>query len=142
MKITVARFFYTDTFTISNVLVDGKKFCYALEDVARPIGAPKVFGATAIPTGVYKVVMGHSERFGRDMPRVLDVPGFEGILIHAGNTDKDTHGCILLGLTWDGKSDFIGNSQKALGMFIPVITKALSDGQQVFVEVCNAIGEG
>ena len=56
------------------------------------------------------MIIGHSNRFNRDMPRVQEVPNFEGILIHYGNTGKDTDGCILVGATSSG-DDFIGSSK-------------------------------
>lgn len=52
---------------------------------------------TAIPTGNYKIIVNLSPKFKRNLPRLIDVPGFDGILIHRGNTDKDTSGCILIG---------------------------------------------
>ena len=57
----------------------------------------KIPGRTAIPAGVYEVIVNISPRFRRKLPRLLDVPGFDGILIHRGNTAEDTSGCILVG---------------------------------------------
>ena len=71
--------------------------CYTLEDPVRPKDAPKVWGDTAIPAGKYPVAVRFSNRFQKELPGVQNVPGFEGILIHSGNTKADTHGCILLG---------------------------------------------
>jgi len=94
MQIVVLRTHYTDTETAGIMLLDGLMFGYTLEDKMR-IG-PKVKGATAIPAGLYRLVLSRSARFGRLMPEVLKVPGFEGIRIHGGNSHKDTEGCILV----------------------------------------------
>ena len=106
MKIEVKRIAKRSTYTIGKMYIDGNYFCDTLEDVDRGINQKdsldtikkiKVAGATAIPTGIYKVIVNMSPKFQRNLPRLIDVPGFEGILIHRGNTDKDTAGCILVG---------------------------------------------
>jgi hypothetical protein len=80
--------------------IDGEFFGHTLEDEDRklevnPTG--KIYGETAIPRGMYPVVLDFSARFKRTLPHVLGVTGFEGIRIHSGNTSADTHGCILVG---------------------------------------------
>jgi len=134
LKLLVKRVKFGSNYTAGKFYLDGKFFCYTLEDVVRPLGAAKVHGATAIPTGTYKVIVDLSTRFKRQMPHILDVPGFTGIRIHAGNTDKDTEGCILLGMTWNGEG-FIGNSQKAFGLFFPILQSARNLGEQVVIEI-------
>ena len=106
MRIEVKRIAKRSTYTIGKMYIDGNYFCDTLEDVDRGINQKdsldtikkiKVAGATAIPTGAYNVIVNMSPKFQRNLPRLIDVPGFEGILIHRGNTDKDTAGCILVG---------------------------------------------
>lgn len=88
--------------TIGSLYVDGVWQCWTLEDQIREVeGVPvetwKVKSQTAIPAGPYAVRVTQSVRFGRALPELVDVPGFTGIRIHPGNTDKDTEGCILCG---------------------------------------------
>ena len=97
MKLLLQRVAQEETYTIGKLYVDGARFCDTLEDKVRPYGE-KVWGQTAIPTGKYKVVITYSNRFKRKLPLLVDVPMFEGIRIHAGNTAVDTHGCILVGV--------------------------------------------
>lgn len=106
MKLTVKRRYKGPQYTIGTLYIDGMPLCDTLEDTDRwlkqfdplnDIKARKVYGKTAIPSGNYRVIVNRSPKFGRDLPRLLDVPGFEGVLIHAGNTPADTLGCILPG---------------------------------------------
>lgn len=108
MKIVVERIEFTEKSTIGKLTIDGKFFCYTLEDKVRAIKIPKV---TAIPTGTYKVSQTVSNRFKILMPLLNDVPNFEGVRMHPGNKNEDTEGCILVGYT--KAADFIGDSRKA-----------------------------
>ena len=92
MKLKLERLYLKPDYTIGKLYIDGKYFCDTLEDQVR-----KIPGRTAIPAGVYEVIVNISPRFRRKLPRLLDVPGFDGILIHRGNTAEDTSGCILVG---------------------------------------------
>ena len=95
MKMYLIRSVYSGECTIGDLLINHNVFCHTLEDTVRESSAEKVSGATAIPAGVYRIILSQSRRFGRIMPELLDVPGFAGIRIHGGNTAADTHGCIL-----------------------------------------------
>lgn len=108
MQITVKRLHKTDTSTIGELLIDGIFQCYTLEDVERPV---KIKNETAIPKGTYKVIINQSNRFKRLLPLLLNVPNYEGVRIHSGNTNHDTEGCILVGQTRG--NNFVGQSRKA-----------------------------
>lgn len=98
MELTLRRTALRAGYTIGHLYIDGTYFCDTLEDTVRDLDTePKVPGRTAIPAGRYRVVVNRSPRFGRDLPRLLDVPHFDGILIHSGNSAADTAGCILVG---------------------------------------------
>lgn len=97
MKLLLKRIALEETYTIGKLYVDGVKICDTLEDKVRPVGE-KVWGETAIPYGNYKVIITYSNRFKRKLPLLVNVPQFEGIRIHPGNTAVDTHGCILVGV--------------------------------------------
>ena len=105
MKLEVKRIYLGDTYTIGKLSIDGDYFCDTLEDKVRDLNKDgkldefeeKIYGKTAIPYGTYKVIYNFSPRFKKQLPRLLDVPNFDGVLIHAGNTSEDTSGCILLG---------------------------------------------
>ena len=139
MKLVLKRTAKRPTYTIGNLYIDGEFLCNTLEDADRglrqnmhlsEIQRIKVMHETAIPTGTYKVIVNMSPRFGRLLPRLLDVPGFEGILIHRGNTDKDTSGCILVG------------ENKAVGKVINStpyelkLVEMLKNETDVTIEVC------
>ncbi len=86
-------------FNYGQLFVDGTFFCQTLEDPDHRLedGGEKVKDVTSIPRGRYRVVLSKSQRFGKVMPEVLDVPGFTGVRLHGGNTEADTSGCPLLG---------------------------------------------
>lgn len=106
MKLELKRVAKRDTYTMGKLYIDGVYFCDTLEDKDRglyqgmllnDIKRIKVMHQTAIPTGTYKVIVNTSPKFKRNLPRLLNVPGYDGVLIHRGNTDRDTSGCILVG---------------------------------------------
>lgn len=98
MKLMLERLYLKPEYTIGKLYVDGQYFCDTLEDRVRDLAKEvKVPGQTAIPTGKYEVVVNISPRFRRKLPRLLNVPHFDGILIHRGNSAIDTAGCILIG---------------------------------------------
>jgi hypothetical protein len=100
MELSLTRDWPMLTRTIGR-LYDGAEFlCFTCEDRVRPDGV-KVYGETAIPAGTYKVTLSYSPKFKRVLPEIHDVPGFTGIRIHGGNTEKDTLGCVLVGQTKD-----------------------------------------
>ena len=108
MKIEVKRLHRTDNSTIGELTIDGKFECYTLEDIERNV---KIKGETAIPKGTYKVIINQSNRFKRLLPLLIGVPNFEGVRIHAGNSNHDTEGCILVGQ--NRSVDYITKSRKA-----------------------------
>lgn len=119
MELNLIRDTFTAQCTIGKIFIDGTPFCDTLEDVVRPIKIPK---ETAIPAGRYRIEITPSPKFGRDMPRLLAVPNFEGILIHAGNQAKDTEGCILVG---SGRTaDSILNSRDTFNRLFPKLQAA------------------
>jgi Family of unknown function (DUF5675) len=88
--------------TLGSLYVDGEFECFTLEDTVREVPEQavekwKVAGETAIPAGAYKVVVTLSARFGKALPLLMDVPGFQGVRIHSGNVAADTEGSILVG---------------------------------------------
>ena len=118
MDILLKRIAKKPTYTIGKLYIDGKYFCDTIEDKDRgltssmsveEIKKKKVYGETAIPTGTYTIVLNvQSAKFaksewyiknchGARVPRLINVKGYDGILIHAGNTAKDSYGCLLLG---------------------------------------------
>lgn len=111
MKLMLKRKYLGPDYTIGDLFIDGEFFCNTIEDVVRklPAACPdtpkgrnctckeKVYAQTAIPAGTYKVTVEYSPRFKRQLPRLHNVPHFIGILIHSGNTAKDSAGCIIVG---------------------------------------------
>ena len=114
---------------------ENKYFCDTLEPTWRDYanGAYKVKGRSAIPEGRYAVVISYSPKFKQWLPILLGVPKFEGIRIHAGNTAKDTEGCILV-----GKNREVGkvlDSRKWLYELKQKIVEAKDRGESVWITV-------
>lgn len=151
MELQVLRFSSQEDST-NGILFDvtgGKRtfLCYTLEDEHRKI-EEKVMGETRIPSGTYKITLRttggfhgrYEKKYGamhKGMLWVRDVPGFEYILIHTGNTDEHTAGCLLLGDSQQanfGSSDgMVGASVNAYKRVYPPIAKALEEGQSVSI---------
>jgi hypothetical protein len=119
MLIVIRRLYKGEKSIIGEMTVDGIFECFTLEDVERPV---KIKGETAIPKGTYKVIINQSNRFKRQLPLLLNVPGFEGVRIHSGNTNHDTEGCILVGQT--RHKEFIGKSRKAFDKLFKKMQRA------------------
>ena len=94
LSLLLVRDIFTDDTTLGKLYINGKYFCYTLENALRYKGL-KIKDKTAIASGIYKIIINKSTRFNREMPLILDVPLFSGIRIHGGNTQKDTSGCII-----------------------------------------------
>lgn len=106
MELNVKRIARKDGYTIGRLFINNEYFCDTLEDTDRGLSstmqvneilAKKVKEQTAIPTGKYDVILTFSPRFKRVLPLLLSVKGYEGVRVHAGNTNKDTEGCLLVG---------------------------------------------
>lgn len=117
-------------------------FCNTMEPTARKLTSRmpqtvirrrKIIGKTAIPTGRYRILITRSRRFGRWLPLLLNVKGFEGIRIHAGNKPEDTRGCILLG--FNRRKGYVLDSTRCVLTLVKMMTEAIAKGEKVFVEV-------
>ncbi len=127
-EIKVVRFIFTPESTIGQLYFNGSLFGYTLEDFDRDLKQDtsledikkiKVFGKTCIPTGTYKTIITESKRFGKDLPLLLDVPGFAGVRIHSGNKATDSEGCILVGSSFG--RDVVNNSRETMRKLMDVL---------------------
>ena len=152
MNITIKRIFKGDKYTIGKLYVNGIYECNTLEDTDRgltedsplsEIQSKKVYGETAIPTGTYKIDMNTvSPKFkdrswakfcGGKLPRLIDVPGYSGVLIHVGNKPADTLGCILVG---DNKiKGQVINSTSTFQELYSLMLKAKVAGEEITVTI-------
>ena len=116
------------------VTEEKRYLCDTLEPKRRNLKKEKkVPGRTAIPEGRYRVLITKSYRFKRWLPLLLDVPGFEGVRLHAGNYPHDTQGCILPG--WNRKKGMVVNSRSAIQMLMLEMTAALERGEEVWMTI-------
>ena len=139
MKLRLERYALGQKATLGKLFSGDEQLCYTLEDVVReiegdPVESWKIDGQTAIPRGTYKIGIDFSPHFKRDLPHLLNVPGYVGVRIHPGNTDADTEGCILLG----GKptnDDFIPNSRMTFDRVFALMQDAEDNGEMTTLEI-------
>lgn len=153
MNIELKRIARKDTYTIGRLYINGTKVCDTIEDKDRgltqkmsleEIKKIKVKSKTAIPTGIYTVTLNvKSPSFSQKeyykkycngyLPRILNVPGYDGILMHKGNTAEDSAGCIILGYnTIVGK---VTNSQKAFELVYQQLKTASDNGENIIIKI-------
>lgn len=141
MKIDVKRIQLANNYTIGKMYLNNEYFCDTLEDTDRGLKQDlpieenerrKVKGQTAIPVGHYNVYLTFSPRFKKQMPLINNVPAFEGVRIHAGNTQQDTEGCILVGKRNGGTLIF---SRDTFARLFNRIDEALAKGEAVTIEI-------
>ena len=146
MRILLQRHALKAGYTIGRMEINGRYFCDTLEDTDRglresmtedEIAALKVKGATAIPTGTYRIDMQtRSPRFGRVLPRLVSVKGYAGVLIHSGNTADDTEGCILVGENRErGK---VLNSRATLERLLVFLRAAQAEGEEIELTITRS----
>lgn len=141
--LNLVRKIFTDVSTIGELFIDGKHFCWTLEDIDRQrqkdgsiipwnIGI-KIPGETAIPYGTYEVITNYSNRFKKVMPLIKDVPGFTGVRLHSGNDVDSTEGCPVLG--YIKNPNWVGQSKVAFIDFFELLTTALNNDERVFITI-------
>lgn len=154
MRLKLIRKYKKDTYTIGQLLVDGAFFCNTLEDKDRGltqdmdlpiIKAAKVYGETAIPSGVYDIDMEtRSPKYagvewyrklnGGYMPTICEVPGYTRVLIHPGNTPLDTMGCVLVGQN-KVKGQLV-NSRATFARLYKLMKDAHDRGEDITLQIC------
>lgn len=153
MRLMTDRAWKKGTYAIGRFFIDGKRFYETLEDKDRGlkqtdslehIKEVKVPGETAIPSGTYEVridivspkykaVKWYDDLCGGRMPRLMNVPGYDGILIHPGNTALDSYGCILVGRnTVTGR---LTSSRDTFKVLYKKIEEAVMQGEKVTIEI-------
>lgn len=141
MQLTLVRADRQPEYTVGSLFINGEFFCYTLEDEDRgltqdmsldEIKDKKIYGKTAVPKGIYIVDMNTvslkfkdrewAKPYDGKLPRLLNVPGYEGVLIHVGNTAEDTLGCILVGANYfNGK---LTNSTVTFHKLMAILTNS------------------
>ena len=141
MDLLLERKYLKKDYTIGVLSIDGKYFCDVLEDTVRDInkdgifncGEFKIKGHTAIPYGKYEIVLTYSPKFKRELPLLLNVPHFEGIRVHRGNSKQDTEGCLLTGENKEkGK---VINSTKYEKELVRILKEAVSKKEKITIEI-------
>lgn len=142
MELRLIRYVRTKKTTTGKLYINDDFAGFVLEDYDRgltqqmspaEISSLKVKNKTCIPAGRYEVTITFSNRFQQLMPLLLNVPGFQGIRIHPGNTAEDTAGCLLPG---DGRTlDTVIGSRSAYKKILESIQHALQNDERVFINI-------
>lgn len=144
MELKLKRIALRDTYTIGELYVDNHLFCNTIEDKVRDFTKEdKVYGRTAIPYGRYEITMKvqspkYSQRASYAwckgyLPRLLNVPHFEGILIHAGNTAEDSSGCLIVG---ENKvRGQVINSMATLKRLVSILKYASDSEEKIWITI-------
>ena len=138
MEIKVIRSVFTPTTTLGKMYIDGHPYAFTCEDTVREMKADcsgKIKNQTAIRDGRYEVIQSFSNRFQKYLPLLLNVPCFEGIRIHGGNTPEDSEGCILIGEHGDMKKK-IWNCASKVNNLVTLLKKA-EKKEKVWIEIIN-----
>lgn len=152
MELLLKRIFKGDEYTIGNLYIDGIKFCDTLEDVDRSLTQDmniedikniKKKDVTAIPTGRYEITLSvQSPKFSKYtqyefckgyLPRLIGVPGFDGILIHKGSYASDTSGCILVGL--NTKKGMLTNSTDTFKNLYSKLKESSDKNENIYITI-------
>ena len=153
MELTIDRKWKKQSYTISNLYIDGKWFSNVLEDADRGldnsmsedmIRTLKKPSITAIPRGTYEITLDvlspkySKVQFYKDVcngkvPRLKNVKGFDGILIHAGNTDKDSSGCLLVGQ--NKVKGQVVNSKETFKQLYKLLQDGKSRGEKITIKI-------
>ena len=142
MEIKLIRKYYQAKYTIGRLYVNNRFFSDCLEPPSLHLTERSALGTIliakykeyrAIPTGRYRILITRSRRFGRWLPLLLNVKGFEGIRIHAGNKPEDTKGCILPG--FNRRKGYVLDSTRCVLTLVKMMTEAMEKGEKVFVTV-------
>lgn len=144
LNLKLERKWKKEKYTIGNLFINGVFFSNVLEDTVRglrqdmtpeEIKKIKIHGQTAIPSGRYEIRVTLSARFRRQLPILLNVPGYAGVRIHPGNTDANTEGCLL-----PGKNDRVGqvsNSRATMAALQKQIEEAIYQNSKVYIEIVD-----
>ena len=152
MELVLDRKYKLEKYSIGKLYVDGQYLCDTLEDTDRgltsdmslnDIKEKKKYGETAIPLGKYRITLSiKSPKYSKDskynrckgyLPRILDVPGYDGILIHIGNYPKDTYGCVLVGK--NTVKGAVMNSTKYFWELYSKLKEADDKGEEIWITI-------
>lgn len=144
MKLKLIRKIFAKDYTIGELYINDTFFCSILEDKDRGLDSSmklsdikkiKVKSKTAIPYGNYEVKITYSNRFKTNLPLLVDVPGYEGIRIHTGNTHHDTDGCLLPGVF---AKDKVLQSRETFRYLYAILFKAVKDKETITIEISKS----